>query len=154
METKDWVSLLITAVGLFVAPLLAVRLSLKQFHSQKWWELKAEAYSNIMARLSAVQRALDLWIDMDEGTRGASKEQNDLANKEFSDAKHELGKTSAAGAFLVSDDASKALTKLVNQLDVERGTGDSHQEMTDDYRAVKECLALVRECAKRDLKGA
>jgi ABC-type arginine/histidine transport system permease subunit len=62
-------SVLVTLIGLFVGPLIAVRISLKQFHSQKWWELRAEAYSKIMGQLSAVQRALDLWIDIEEGTR-------------------------------------------------------------------------------------
>jgi len=41
--------------GLFVAivtPVITVRLSLKSFVSQRWWERKAEAYSQIMEQLS------------------------------------------------------------------------------------------------------
>ncbi len=41
--------------GLFVAivtPVITARLSLKSFVSQRWWERKAEAYSQIMEQLS------------------------------------------------------------------------------------------------------
>jgi len=34
---------------------LTVKFSIKQFYSQKWWEKKAEAYSNIIEKLSYLQ---------------------------------------------------------------------------------------------------
>ncbi len=152
MTTKDWLSLLVTLIGVFAGPALAVRWSIKQFQSQKWWELKAEVYSNIMGQLSAVRQALDLWIDLAESRRGASAEQKKLVSKEYSDAKHALGKTAAAGAFIISDEASKALSRLVSQLNLGGGRGDWLEQLGDDYTAVNDCIAQVREYAKTDLR--
>ena len=45
-------------IGIFVAPWLAVKLSLKQFRSTRWWEKQAETYSNIMEKLKTLQYIL------------------------------------------------------------------------------------------------
>lgn len=66
MDFKSIMSIVaeVTAlIGIFVAPWLAVKLSLKQFHSTRWWEKQQEAYSNIMAQLTALHYVLGRWCD-------------------------------------------------------------------------------------------
>ena len=48
---------------MLVGPLIAVRLSLRQFRSTRWWEKQADTYSNIISHLTTLQYALGLWSD-------------------------------------------------------------------------------------------
>jgi len=43
MSTKDWIQLGVAPVRMVVGPCFAVWLFLRQFHRQKWWEIRKNA---------------------------------------------------------------------------------------------------------------
>lgn len=52
---------IIIAIIAIIAPFVTVKLSLKLFYSEKWWEKKAEAYSHIVEHLSYLQYYFGEW---------------------------------------------------------------------------------------------
>lgn len=45
---------------------VTVRLSLRNFYTEKWWERQAEAYSEILESLSHMKRHTDAFIRREE----------------------------------------------------------------------------------------
>ena len=145
---------LLTALipGLFISVVAAYCTSIwaiRQFRSQKWWELKAEAYSQIIARLVGLQYCLgqsyDLFVlhkELDARSRQELDEESLQAHKY-------LTKAAAAGAYIVSDDTAAALEELLRKLD--KTHPDVVQQIDMHYGAVKQCVARIREYAKEDL---
>ena len=57
----EWVGNI--AAGLFVAvvtSVVTVRLSIKRFRSERWWERKVEAYTDLLSSLSDSKRYANL----------------------------------------------------------------------------------------------
>ena len=57
-----------------VTAVLTVRLSVKQFTSQRWWEKKAEAYSKIIENLSNLQFCFEEWLSDEYNEKELRKE--------------------------------------------------------------------------------
>lgn len=57
---------IIISVVTAITAYITIRCSLKQFFSQRWWEKKVEAYSNIIEHLSYLQYYFGEWFDEDE----------------------------------------------------------------------------------------
>lgn len=60
---NEFISLVPSIIIAIITSVVTVRLSLKQFYSQKWWEKKAEAYTNIIESLAIMQYYMGLWFD-------------------------------------------------------------------------------------------
>jgi hypothetical protein len=92
-------------ITLFVAVVTAnitVRLSLKQFYEQKWWERKMEAYSAIIDSLHHMKRCLEDWYDeaVGEGIMGKSEVPEEHAkaqSRRFKEASDELKRRTDIG---------------------------------------------------------
>jgi hypothetical protein len=57
MKPEHWIAVIqivITITAMLVGPWLAVPWSMRQFHSQKWWEEKQKAYSVILSDLGHI----------------------------------------------------------------------------------------------------
>src|SRR5438094_5124193 len=67
--------------GLFIAAvtsILTVRLALWRFHSEKWWERKAELYSRLMEALFDMHSYNRQWLeDYEEGVFGGGSAQTE-----------------------------------------------------------------------------
>jgi len=150
-DTMSIVAQLTALIGMFVAPWLAVKLSLKQFRSTRWWEKKAEACSNIMEHLKTLQYTLGRWYDENCQVTSLSKSEHDTLNKEFGEAKKTIERAAAAGAYLISNDASNTLTLLIGELNKTDSRGDWLADLDRHYSAVKQCIAGITRFAYKDL---
>ncbi|MFC1975865.1 hypothetical protein ACFLXQ_05665 [Chloroflexota bacterium] len=143
-------SLIISILTAYVT----VRLSIRQFYSERWWEKKAEAYSSIIEQLSYLQYCLELWFSESIGARILSKEDKEKVLEEYKRVEQALKKSAAAGAYIVSDDTAITLKEVIRVFD-EPGArydrGNWLKEMEKDYTVVKDCIVKVREYAKKDL---
>lgn len=62
MKPEHWITLgnlLLTAIGLYFGPKFAVTRSLEQFRTQKLWERKDQAYTQILSALTRMKQSLD-----------------------------------------------------------------------------------------------
>lgn len=151
-DVMSIVSVAITLIGIFVAPWLAVRMSLKQFRSTRWWEKKAEAYSNIMEHLTTLQFALGAWCDESSHLRDFSKSEKEILNKKFGEATEVIEKAAAAGAYMISNEASNALTTCIGKLHKTDSRGDWLSDLDRHYSAIKGCISEMTRYSRIDLE--
>ncbi len=131
---------------------ITVKLSIKQFYSQRWWEKKAEAYSRIIEHLSYLQYYFGEWLNEIFGTKEMGEKDNERLSEGYRQAKESITKASAIGAYIVSDDTAVALEKLLRELDKENPSGNWMDDIERCYDSAKECIANIRENAKVDLQ--
>jgi hypothetical protein len=133
---------------------VTVKLSIRQFYSEKWWEKKAEAYSNIIEQLSYLQYYLERWYSDEIGERLLREEAKAKIWEEYERVELELKKVAAAGAYIVSDNTAIALKDVISVFNQPGYRYDSKnwvEEMNKDYVTVKECITKIRGYAKEDL---
>jgi hypothetical protein len=151
--------------GLFVAAvtsILTVRLALWRFHSEKWWERKAELYSRLMEVLFDMHSYNRQWLeDLEEymfSEQGSAQTEEQKKHLESLLSRHqkaedEVHKIVVIGAFIVSDavaDDLMQLRKAHAEAEAEF-LDDPHESAEKSFKAVEDCLARVREHAKEDL---
>src|SRR6266481_7061200 len=152
--------------GLFVAAvtsILTVRLALWRFHSEKWWERKAELYSRLMEALFDMHSYNRQWLaDMEEYMSDPSAAQTEKRKKHLESlwsrhqkAADEVQKIVVIGAFIVSDAIADDLMQLRNANDAAMAefsdTHDPQEAAEKSFKAIEDCLPRVREHAKEDL---
>ncbi|MBD3341218.1 MAG: hypothetical protein GF353_19080 [Candidatus Lokiarchaeota archaeon] len=140
---------------------LTVRLSIKQFYSQKWWEKKAEMYSKIIEYLSYLEveynNVLGLYLDIDDNFRN----DNDFKAKCHESYKF-LQLLVAQGTFIVTNETVKVLKenlklidKFENHLDevkcVSGSDGNAIKMLKDIIENIKDGIDEIRGQAKHDL---
>jgi hypothetical protein len=72
-----------------------------------------------------------------------------MLDTQYKDARENIEKAAAAEAYTISEDASRALAKLVRALDTEHG--DLVREVGEHHASVIDCMETIRRCAKKDL---
>ena len=127
---------------------ITVKLSVKQFYSQRLWEKKAEAYSHIMEHLSYLQYNFGEWADELVGLSTLSKEQQRKLSEGYLQSKEAITKAAAIGAYVVSDTTTAALAELLRELSKEDPSGNWFADNDRYYGAVKQCIRIIREDAK------
>ena len=95
---SDWITNLGTGLVLaIVTSFVTVRLSLKSFVSQRWWERKAEAYSKIMEQLSDCELYESTLLDKIEKGAPTDSDWLEERGKEASEAGLALRRVAGSG---------------------------------------------------------
>lgn len=135
-----------------VSALVTVRFALKRFHSEKWWERKAEAYGAIIEALHHVRNYADTHLAfLARGKELPEAGDEELTHK-LQDAMAELRKRYDIGNFVISTEAVVAMNTLMKELDAstKNVTWDTHLVLK--LEAVDKCLASMRALARTDLQ--
>jgi len=136
-------------VGVCTA-IITVRLSLRRFHAERWWERKAEAYSRIV---EALHNAMEYCSAMsDESLTGV--EVNDDRKKQLDEAydgaARELRKATGVGAYIISDEVAAVLAKLQSRPRLDWQNTARFEYYDHEYEGYKRALGDIRRLAKRD----
>jgi len=130
---------------------ITVRLSLKQFYSQRWWDKKAEAYSLILEHLSYLKYYYSEWIDELQLDITMGEDHQKRLNDGYQQSKESIIKAAAIGEFIVSEATGEAVSKLLSELTNLHFEVDLNQIVEKSYVAVGECIKTVRKEAKEAL---
>ena len=148
---EDWLTNLGTGlVVAIVTSVVTVRLSLKSFVSQRWWERKAEAYSQIMEQLSYREHYDSAWIEATEEGRETGTEWLSKRGEESAEAYRSLRRAAAIGEFVISERAAQALREL-QEPDPKVHRNDRYGMVDDSLYRTRLCMKAIREEAERDL---
>ena len=132
---------------------VTVRLSLRRFHAERWWERKAEAYSRIVEALHSVVEYCAAMSKQDKHVDDAPTVER---RKELSDsldsADRDLRKATGIGAYIISDEVALILSRLDSRPAPNWETSLPYEVFDDDLAAYREALDQVRRLAKKDLK--
>ncbi len=153
------VSALVTFLsGLIVAvvtSIVTVRLALRRFYSEKWWERKANAYAAIMESMHHVREHADTHLAFETRAQlPMPTEGEEKLKRELEEAIADLRKHRDVGSFLISDEAVAVLNALFQEFDksAEIGRERTFFEYLD-YRvgALDRSLEEMRCVARKDL---
>ena len=144
MTTENWLTLLLTILGLYLGPKIAVHLALKQFHQQKLWEKKVEIYQQLIRDMSHLYSHFSD-AEMSE-LMGYTAE---TGSPEIKEAQRTLERHSNAGGFIISPIAEKAIRNALTAL-----SNPDYESPEVAYRAIvvalKDNLPILKECARQD----
>jgi hypothetical protein len=148
-------TIIVAVLTAIPASILSFVFALRQFRTQKWWELKAEAYSRIVESL---YNAMEYCSDRSDAYlfgHNLSEERQKELNEAYAKAYREIRKATGTGAFIISDEAAKVLEVLENRerLEPDGPKAASWYEIYDaDAEAYKTALTKIRMLAKEDLR--
>jgi hypothetical protein len=145
------VDIIRSAIIIVVASWITVRLALRRFYTEKWWERKAQAYSEIIGSLARMRICFDRWWEELSEHKKISDEQRKKLNKEYRVTRGVLENASAVGSFIISEEAAKVLGSFLKELQKEDIQGNWLNDLDGHHGEVIKCIARLREIAKREL---
>lgn len=102
---------LLTGIGIAAASsLITVRLSIKQFRTQRWWEKKVETYQRVIEAFHKSKNYSSEYLTTESKGREVSEDREAELVKRSKEAHEEISKARDVGRFLLS-------VKAVNILD-------------------------------------
>jgi hypothetical protein len=141
------------AATAFIASYITVRLSLKRFYSQKWWEKKADAYSAIIESLHHMKRYFGEELDAIYESRELSEDHETELKRKAEKSHDELRKRADMGHFVLSEEAVAQLATFEKKYNEARDADSWHDFMEYCWAATDTALNRMRDIAKTDLKG-
>ena len=141
-------SILVAVITAFIT----VKLSLKRFYTERWWEKKSESYSKIVEALHRYKKYDEEKLEMEmEYPRDDNEEREEYLSKQWKESNAELEKAVDLGAFIVSVEVEAIIRDFLK-----RTIGDPRDEplfeiIERDLSHVKKCLTDVKAAAKKDL---
>jgi len=131
---------------------LAVKLALKRFYSEKWWERRAQAYALIIESIHHIrEHASTNLVFSQHGKELPPDGDKDLTTK-LQQAIAELRKQRDIGSFVISEEAVSLLNDLFTALDASTQTTIWHEHLEMKISAIDDLLPLFRQAAASHLK--
>lgn len=158
MKPENWIALssallstFVTAFGLYLGPKLAVRRTVEQFRSTKWWEKQQEAYSILLGHISTIR--YDARLELAAIEEGYDRARGKFLQELTRTAYFEVERFTAQGDYLISTDSARALQFLQKTLDKWSALegNDRHNAYSKRLEAATECIATLTKEAKRAL---
>lgn len=134
-----------------IVAVITVKLSLKKFRSEKWWEKKAEAYSKIVDALHQLKNYCEQKLPAEYGEPSLSPEKEKELGQQYQTAYRELVKTLDVGSFIITDEAVKILETYQNRPELNYYENPLCDIIECDLKYIKECLRDFKLSAKKDL---
>jgi len=135
-----------------VASIVTVRLSIRRFHEEKWWEKKEEAYSNLIELFHHFKDYTSKHIDDVIEPEKFTEEERKSWGKDWKEFNRKYAKARDLASFHLSDLAVSILDNYDKKRKEASKNEDVFQWMEDDYAAASECLEQLKMAAKNDLK--
>ena len=132
---------------------VTVQLSLKQFRTEKWWELKVNAYSRVIEALHYSKAFSDAHLDAREAGREVDKERDHELRCRSKEAHAEIRKAMDLAGFLLSKEAQERLQRLNKELHDASNEISWDEYLAGDQAATSSCLSDLIKIAIRDLRG-
>lgn len=153
---SDWKPLISLLLGIPLALITSwftVKLALRRFQSEKWFERRVDAYTKVIESLHFMKNCTQKQL--------LAEEQNYVINKEFENELIESYRKGFAdfqrltdmGALLFSAEAVVVLdtlnTELLSASDEQSFLG----HLDAEHAAISKCLTALRPIAKKDLNA-
>ena len=84
---------------------ITVHLSLKRFRTEKWWEKRAEAYSNLLGAIHDAKAFAENNLEADQRNRELTEEEDKELRSKSKRAEGEIYRAMDVGAFYLSQEA-------------------------------------------------
>jgi len=156
MRIEHWLGItqiVITLLGMWFAPRIAVQLSLRQFRSQKWWERLSLSYDGLLRSLSYIYWYASKHEELLH--QNVHWKPGDDVKEKYSAALHEIRLKYYGERYLLSEASIEALRCFFEETDLESIEDMSDFEYFQEYgRAAYKCTKVIGQEAKRELLRA
>ena len=143
------------AAGLVIAvatSVLTVRLALGRFHAERWWERKAEAYTEILNALSDLKHYAEILARKEQGAKYTDEFEARLRER-HRDAYDKLRSATTVGGFILAGSIAQRLEDLARQAAaIEWEDVPPWEYYEENAKAYSSAIADVRTAAKKDLQ--
>jgi hypothetical protein len=152
----DWQQLGVNVVSSASVAVLTAALTAKwavrRFQSERWWERKAGAYSDIARSLFLMKRYCDEYIDSKESGSTRTDEYEQELTKDWQQGNRAIAEATALGTFLVSPDAAAVLEELRRENGRAAAEDDFYERASVESAALQRAIAALTSAARRDLR--
>jgi hypothetical protein len=132
--------------------ILTVRLAIRRFHEEKWWEKKQEMYSSLLETLHHLKNyAAEHYEDQINPDHITNEKREELM-KDWKKFSREFAKLRDLASFHLSNNAVAILDEYEKKKAEVRKSNNIFDLIDGDLAAVSECLEELKKAAKRDLK--
>ncbi len=135
-----------------LSAIITVKLAIRRFHEEKWWEKKEAAYTSLFEVMHRLKNYAVQHYEQELDPGSFSKEYMKELEVEWQKASREYAKLRDLASFHLSDGALAVLEKFDNQKQKARNKFDLFLWIEGDLEAVTECLEQLKLAAKKDLK--
>ncbi|TGN93126.1 hypothetical protein [Burkholderia sp. USMB20] len=135
-----------------ITALLTVRLALKRFYAEKWWERQGAAYESIFEALHHVRNYADTNLSFSLRGRELPEEGERELTEKLQGAMAELRKQVDIGSFVLSESAIRVMVKFMSDLDGSTKTTCWQEHLELKLASVDSCLSSMRLIARQDLR--
>ena len=147
-------------VGIVIAAasaLITVRLSLKRFRAERWWERKVSAYTDTLEALHSLKRDIERDIaHTNDRWQPIYSEECNFFEECYPDSINKVRKAADTSSLLLCKDARTALSELLRTLENAESISKGYACKTCGIvivgkKAVGECMDRISCVAKTDL---
>ena len=137
-------------VAAYITTIITVQLSLRRFRSEKWWERKAEIYSQLLNFLYDLKQDSTIEFSIEQPSEEERREFKSRTKK----ASDEIQRIRTLGAFIISE----KVWDLLNEMEMRRRINLNDPINTffsivqEDERIFSIYLPKLREQIRKDLK--
>jgi len=150
--TDVWKTLLIGLGVSLATAWVTVRLSVRQFSTERWWERQAETYSAVVESLAAMLYALERDYERVVEDRQIAEAEITELWKHFADGRKLIELRARTGAFAISEPVAAELRQLIAKLETENREGNWIEDLDNHAAATRHALTIVVKLAKQDLR--
>ena len=135
-----------------VSSWVTVRLSIRQFKSQRWWEKKVETYERVIGAFHNSKRFASEYIKFERKGKDISEERSAELIKQSKVARDEISRASDIGRFLISDKAVSILANFEKEAENQPHYDTWWEYLAADWSLVHRHMTEFIAEAQRDLQ--
>lgn len=135
-----------------ISSLITMNLSLRRYHSERWWDRKVDVYMAVIEALHHSKAYSDENLNALIKDREISEEREKELRTRTSKANDEIQKAMDLGSFLLSEEAMERLNSYKKEESKASEEGDWFGYLNADFEATASCLNDMVKIAKRDLR--
>lgn len=133
---------------------ITVRLSRRQFQTDRWWEKKAEAYERVIEAFHNAKRFALEHLNAACKGREVAEDRDAELRKCAKEARDEIVRASDIGSFILSSQALSILAKYEAESEKVPENSETWQDYLDaDWANTNRCMKEFITEAHRDLRG-
>ncbi len=149
-----------TAINILTGILIAassswitVRLSLRRFRTERWWEKKVEAYERVIDALHQSKAFSDAHLRAFETGRELPEERDKELRSQSKQAVMEIERAVDVGSFLLGHDALDRLKRFRKEVRSASNEVSWFEYLEADWEATNSCLEDLIIIAKKDINA-
>ena len=135
-----------------IAAYFAAKWAISKFYTERWWEKKEKAYTELIESITNILIYLDLKVDESLDPNIFMGPDENITN-EYTSSYWKLKKATITGSFTLSKEAEDLLVNLSNREKLSLKENAPFEVYEQEIKYFKNALTKIKEIANKDLKS-